>query len=233
MSLGAIKRRIAPLLVHLASRSLQRAAARCSSPRQWVDLVFRRSWGRFHIAPLQIREEITGLLEILREEPPRRVLEIGTATGGTLFLLTRVAHPEAVLVSVDLPWGSGGGYPPWREQLYGRFVRPDQRVCLVQRNSHQPAALEAVQEALEAQPVDFLLIDGDHSYEGAKQDWEMYRPLVRTDGLIAFHDIAPGSHKLVGGVPELWRELREEHDHHELVADWDQGGCGLGLIWNR
>jgi predicted O-methyltransferase YrrM len=38
-------------------------------------------------------------------------------------------------------------------------------------------------------PVDLIFIDGDHSYEGVKQDFEIYAPLVRSDGLIAFHDI--------------------------------------------
>jgi predicted O-methyltransferase YrrM len=39
--------------------------------------------------------------------------------------------------------------------------------------------------------VDFLFIDADHSYEGVKKDFEMYSPLVRKGGIIAFHDIIP------------------------------------------
>jgi predicted O-methyltransferase YrrM len=35
----------------------------------------------------------------------RAVLEIGTERGGTLFLFTRAADPEAKLVSIDLPSG--------------------------------------------------------------------------------------------------------------------------------
>lgn len=233
MSLQSIKGRIAPWWVPLAAASLQRAAQVRTSPDDWVDLVFRRSRWRFHIAPLQIRQEITALLDLLRRDPPRRVLEIGTASGGTLFLLTRVSDAEAVLVSMDLPWGSGGGYPPWREDLYSRFARPLQQVRLVQGDSHRQESLKRAREALTGDPVDFLLIDGDHSYDGALRDWEMYSPLVRPGGLIAFHDIVPGPAKLVGGVPELWSELRERYEHRELVADWEQGGCGLGLIWKR
>jgi hypothetical protein len=30
--------------------------------------------------------------------------------------------------------------------------------------------------------VDFLFIDGDHTYEGVKKDFEMYSPLVRREG---------------------------------------------------
>jgi hypothetical protein len=45
-------------------------------------------------------------------------LEIGTARGGTLFFLTRLASPHATIVSVDLPGGPfGGGYPRRRALL--------------------------------------------------------------------------------------------------------------------
>ena len=36
--------------------------------------------------------------------------------------------------------------------------------------------------------VDFLLIDGDHSYEGVKRDWENFSGLLNTDAFVAFHD---------------------------------------------
>jgi len=42
---------------------------------------------------------------------------------------------------------------------------------------------------LNGEPLDFLFIDGDHTYEGVKRDFEMYSPLVRNGGIIAFHDI--------------------------------------------
>ena len=34
--------------------------------------------------------------------------------------------------------------------------------------------------------LDLLFIDGDHSYEGVRQDYKMYSKLVRDGGLIAF-----------------------------------------------
>jgi predicted O-methyltransferase YrrM len=36
---------------------------------------------------------------------------------------------------------------------------------------------------------DFLFIDGDHTYQGVKQDFQMYSPLVKKGGIVAFHDI--------------------------------------------
>ncbi len=37
-------------------------------------------------------------------------------------------------------------------------------------------------------PIRFLLIDGDHSYEGVRDDFELWSPLVAPGGLIVFHD---------------------------------------------
>ena len=36
--------------------------------------------------------------------------------------------------------------------------------------------------------IDFLHIDGDHTYEGVKLDWELYSPKVRPGGYITVHD---------------------------------------------
>ena len=86
---------------------------------------------------------------------------------------------------------------------------------------------------------DFLFVDGDHSYDGVVSDFVAYYPLVRPGGLIALHDIVPdemvrfgerslNSECYGGEVYLLWRRLLERFPHRELVANWDQIGCGIG-----
>lgn len=36
--------------------------------------------------------------------------------------------------------------------------------------------------------IDFLFIDGDHNYEGVKQDWDLYSKLLLPGSIVAFHD---------------------------------------------
>jgi predicted O-methyltransferase YrrM len=195
----------------------------------------------FSIAPTQVMWEFFQLLQCVEKLSPRRVLEIGTADGGTLFLLARASAQDAELISLDLPAGSpDGGYPPSRQPLYKAFASPGQRIHLVRKDSHSREALEAVQMCLHGEPLDFLFIDGDHSYEGVRQDFEMYAPLVRRCGLIAFHDIVPdhgtrygiATKAYTGGVYRLWAEVKDRFESWEFVEDPDQDGYGIGvLVW--
>ncbi|MEM4674909.1 MAG: class I SAM-dependent methyltransferase, partial [Nitrososphaerota archaeon] len=100
----------------------------------------------------------------------------------------------------------GGGYPEWRIPLYKSFAKEGQRIHLIRADSHDPKTLEIVKRILGDGKLDFLFIDGDHTYEGVKRDFEIYSPLVRRGGIIAFHDIVPGPPENVGGVPTFWNE---------------------------
>jgi predicted O-methyltransferase YrrM len=62
--------------------------------------------------------------------------------------------------------------------------------------------LDVIKNILDDRKVDFLFIDGDHTYEGVTRDFEMYSPLVKRGGIIAIHDIVPASPENVGGVPD-------------------------------
>ena len=48
-------------------------------------------------------------------------------------------------------------------------------------------------------PIDLLFIDGDHSYEGVKKDWDLYSPMLTSNSLVVFHDYgwAEGVQKVV------------------------------------
>jgi len=57
------------------------------------------------------------------------------------------------------------------------------------------------------EPIDILFIDGDHRYEGVKQDYALFSPFTRKNELIIFHDTNhpdfPGIKKAVDEVKGL------------------------------
>lgn len=192
-----------------------------------IDFVFDNFSGL--IAPGQVRSEITSLANLVKELKPKTVLEIGTAEGGTLFLFSRLAIPDAKIISIDLPGGEfGGGYPEWKINLYKSFSLPQQRLYLLRENSHSISTCEHVKEIIEATPIDFLFIDGDHSYEGVKKDFEMYSPLVKDGGIIAFHDIAIHPPEKNCNVHKFWEEIKRE-DSEEFIENPNQKWAGIGI----
>lgn len=224
------------LLIRGAARAVRTSPRDLDAALEFADN-FR--FADLSIRPIQVRSEMRTLLEMLERTPPRTVLEIGTAFGGTLFLLTRVSSPEAILISVDLPVEElpadggpprfgGGNYAP-RKRLYESFARDQQRVVFMPADSHSPKTLAKIRHELSGRELDFLFLDGDHSADGLRRDFEMYAPLVRDGGIIALHDIVDGPVEDVGGVPEFWRSLRHL-DSTELIEDREQGGYGLGII---
>ena len=178
-------------------------------------------------------DEILPFLERVAERVPRALCEIGTSAAGTLYLLTRVAADDAVLVSVDLD------VPPHAAAARSRLARASQRVVSVAGDSHSPATLARVTAALDGRPLDVLFIDGDHSYEGVRRDWDLYAPLVRPGGVIGLHDVhedyttsrGTPTAAASGDVPRFWRELRKRHRSEELLADPNQDGYGIGVVY--
>lgn len=216
--------------IERAARQVKRAPR---SLDEALDYAFAARPGTVTIAPNQVRSELREFLLFVQELRPRAVLEIGTALGGTFFLLTRVSAPDAVLVTVDLSSPSdvrfGGGDVGRRAPLYEAFALEQQRVRFLPGDSHTPTLRRRVETEFAGREVDLLFIDGDHSEAGVRTDYAMYKDLVRAGGAIAFHDIVDGDPELVGGVPRFWRSVRSS-DAREFVADPTQGGWGIGVL---
>ncbi len=69
------------------------------------------------------------------------------------------------------------------------------------------------------------------SYDGVREDFEMYSTLVKNNGIIAFHDISTPS--TVGfGVARYWNEIKSRCEYTEIVDDQNQSTVGIGLIKN-
>jgi predicted O-methyltransferase YrrM len=198
-----------------------------------LEYAYRARPASFKIAPIQVRSELGDFLRFVERLRPRAVLEIGTARGGTLFLLTRVAAPDAALVSIDLSSNNdlrfGGGDVRRRRGLFEAFALDRQRVHFLVGDSQTVEMRDRVERTLAGGQIDLLFIDGDHTPEGVRRDFELYRDLVRPGGVIAFHDIVDGTPAFVGGVPEFWRTIKTR-DALEFIADSRQGGYGIGVL---
>lgn len=197
-----------------------------------LDFAYSFGFMGIMINPLQYREEIRRLLKLVENIKPNIILEIGTSRGGTLFLFTMIAGSEAMIISIDLPGGPfGGGYPEWKIPFYKSFAKQKQKIYLIRNDSHNPLVLDEIRDILGNNKVDFLFLDGDHSYEGVKNDFKIFSPFVRKGGIVAFHDIV--DHPLGTGceVSKFWKEIKTAYEYTEIVHNWNQGWAGIGAIF--
>jgi cephalosporin hydroxylase len=178
----------------------------------------------------QMPTEIRGLIERLQALKPRTFVEVGTHKGGNSFLFSHAVPGNELGIGIDLSVQNAAKLK--------HFARPGQIYHALHGDSQTVAMRERARSLLGGRPLDFLFIDGDHRYEGAKADFELYSPLVRAGGLIAFHDICPDHHTLygketgcyAGEVYKLWAELKPRHRTEELIEVQGQDGFGIGIV---
>lgn len=201
---------------------------------RWIEITEQfRGIGWFAgMAAWQVRSEFAEMLKLVKDAKPARIMEIGTAKGATLLCWCRIASLQ--VISVDLEGGiHGGGYPPAKQSLYREFTtgRAGVQLVLLQENSQIMATRQKVESVLAGEKLDVLFIDGDHSYEGVKRDFELWSPLVRPGGIILFHDILPHTKVAHCEVDRLWKELKSKYRHTEFIADPQQGWAGIGALF--
>ena len=170
---------------------------------------------------MQHAAELDALLELYTARKPRRVLEIGTYEGGTLYHWLK-GRPK-IVVSVD-DFSMGGD----NRSLYPGWTPARTRLEVVAGSSRDPETFEAVAPLA---PFDWAFIDADHSYPAVRADWELYLPLC--EGVIAFHDILPPSadHPEIQ-VSALWAEIKDAgYRTVELIDDPGAPWGGIGVVF--
>lgn len=104
----------------------------------------------------------------------------------------------------------------------------NKRFYFLRSNSHSRETQNRVSQILHNDKIDFLFIDGDHSYNGVMQDFEMYKQFVGSSGIIAFHDIAYHPNY---GVNMFWNEIKHNYISKEIIASKNQVGYGIGILY--
>ena len=175
------------------------------------------------VGMLQHDEEIISLSTFVAALQPKRVMEIGSWKGGVFKILSSIAKELAISVDLD----AYGDLPGTMEERNAMFRSWGEHIHPLVGDSHSMGTYRAVHSLVGNQQLDFLMIDGDHSYEGVKQDYFMYSPFVRSGGWIAFHDINDSQFHRERNcyVFNFGNELQGNKVVYTLNKQW--GGIGL------
>ncbi len=191
-----------------------------------IDVLFNFSWPKpYCLDTFQNKQEVHDFLELIGNRRFNVICEIGTDNGGNFYLWSKLLQPGGLIISIDLP----GLYRKSINRFLVNLVTNERQAHFIREDSHSLRCVEKLERVLDGRKIDFLFIDGDHSYGGIKQDFDNYSKFVRKEGVIAIHDIAvtqsPG---ITCGVPECWNEIKNQYNYKEIISKI--GGCGIGLL---
>jgi len=122
--------------------------------------------------------ECEGLQELVDELPEKPIIVQIGAERGTSTLAMLEARPDAFIHSIDMG------------ECVSEFTNLQKADLPL---SHVERVLGKSQEVGITWDImcDMLFIDGDHSAAGVREDIRLFRPWVRSGGIIAFHDYIP------------------------------------------
>jgi predicted O-methyltransferase YrrM len=170
---------------------------------------------------------------LLTTNPMRNVMEIGTERGCSFYAWCKASAPDGVKISLDWGWGASGTgnfrTAEARAERDNRLLGYAKNVVRIEGDSHFDSSLAVVKQVLNGELLDFLFIDGDHSEDGVRKDWEMYGPLVRPGGIVAFHDIKECEYHTRAGcfVHNFWRGLTGVRKSELISREHVWGGIGI------
>ncbi len=164
--------------------------------------------------------------DFVRNFKPKTIVELGTHKGTSLWSFAQAAKDGAVnteIFAVDTWQGEEHagfygeeifeGVKKIKEKFYPRV-----KISLLRKTFDEAA------KNFKGGSIDLLHIDGLHTYEAVKHDFETWLPKVKKDGAIMFHDIFVSEKDF--GVYKLWKELKKEYASLEFHHSF-----GLGIIF--
>lgn len=176
---------------------------------------------------LQSPWEFEQLVRIYNKRRPDKILEIGSFYGGTLWHWSQCPRTDKIQNIVSVDYLIGPLDTRYDEMMESRrkwhsWMTNVSQFDDIQGDSHDPNTIERVRKIFPHNDVDFLFIDGDHSYEGVKRDYHDYSKFVKPGGLIVFHDVSG-----LADVKRFWDEVRANNKSIEIVESPRSWGIGI------
>ncbi len=155
---------------------------------------------------------------------PRTFVELGAYRGDSYFAFcqaVKMVGLKTKCFAVD-NWAGDVHYGQYDEDIFQKvWLYHESKYAHFSRliRSNFDDALDSFADA----SIDLLHIDGTHTYDAARHDFETWLPKMSDRGVILFHDIATVKEQY--GVWKLWSELKVKYPHITFTHS-----SGLGVL---
>jgi spermidine synthase len=157
----------------------------------------------------QNREEIKELISVILNQSwydeNSTALEIGLGYFGSSHFLWRQLFKK--ITTVEINHERVNRFSENFFKHHNKWFLNDNKSSFVIGSSQHPNSVKKVYDSIDY--VDFLFIDGDHSYSSVLSDWLLYSPLVRPGGMVVFDDSVIDLFN-DGGVMKLIDQLKNK-----------------------
>lgn len=149
----------------------------------------------------QVKQELYDFLKLLLDTDVKSVLQVGLGHFGSTQFCLGLLFDKVVTVEYDIR--NIANYTN-RELLYNQ-----NRETFIYGDSTSKDVLDKVEKFGK---FDCVFIDGNHSYEYVKLDYENYLPFLKDGGLFAFHDALLEAERY--GTPRVLKDIEDRHNIH-------------------
>ena len=169
-------------------------------------------------------EHIPFAFYIVSAIKPKKIIELGTYKGNSYCAFCQAVKElslDTKCYAVDT----------WRGDKHGGYFGDE---ILTELRQHHDVRYGTFSELIQAtfddavnqfldNEIDLLHIDGLHTYEAVKHDFEMWHAKLSDSAVVLFHDIAVKENDF--GVWKFWEEIRQAYPSFEFFF-----GNGLGVL---
>jgi hypothetical protein len=162
---------------------------------------------------------------LLNEFTPEVFVELGTHTGNSYFAFCQAVKEfdlKTICNAVDT-WIGEEHAGLYDEQVYDEVYEHNklnyQEFSFLHRMSFDDALIKFPNSS-----IDLIHIDGLHTYEAVKHDFETWLPKLKPSAIVLFHDVEVRDNGF--GVFRLWEELIQKYSRYMKFSH----SHGLGVL---
>ncbi len=165
--------------------------------------------------------------DLIRNIKPEVIVELGSYKGTSFFSMCQAVKDDLYLSKGLFPvdaWVGDEHTGFYDSSIYLDFIK-------IKDKHYDQLPIKPIKKTFdesvglfEDNSIDLLHIDGLHTYEAVKHDFELWLPKMKQDGVVLFHDIKVKEGDF--GVYQFWGEIK--NDYFSLEFDHS---FGLGVLF--